>query len=54
MPNTLATVMGSSAFNLQSNDIGWYISMLVGFDCAGHRPGVLVGERSGKLPKEVE
>jgi hypothetical protein len=31
VPNTLATIMGSSAFNLQSNDIGWYVTA-GGFD----------------------
>lgn len=30
VPNTLATVFGSSAFGLESNDIGWYVAMLIG------------------------
>ena len=29
VPNTLATIMGSSAFNLQPNDQWWYITLLV-------------------------
>jgi len=30
VPNTIATIFGSSAFNLQPDDRGWYIAMLVG------------------------
>jgi magnesium transporter len=29
VPNTLATIFGNSAFNMQPEDIGWYITMLV-------------------------
>jgi magnesium transporter len=30
VPNTLATILSSSAFDMQSNDVGWYIALLVG------------------------
>ncbi|MBM3132791.1 MAG: magnesium transporter CorA [Chloroflexi bacterium] len=30
VPNTIATIFGSSAFNLKPNDRGWYIGLLVG------------------------
>jgi magnesium transporter len=30
VPNTIATIMGSSAFELQPDDQWWYISILVG------------------------
>jgi magnesium transporter len=29
VPNTLATVLGNSAFNMNSGDIGWYVALLV-------------------------
>jgi len=29
VPNTLATIFSSSAFDLKSNDIGWYVALLV-------------------------
>jgi magnesium transporter len=54
VPNTLATVMGSSAFNLQSNDIGWYISMLVGSTVLATGLAYWWVRKSGMLPKKVE
>ena len=30
VPNTLATILSSSAFNMQHDDIGWYVALLVG------------------------
>jgi magnesium transporter len=29
VPNTLATIFGNSAFNMDAGDIGWYITLLV-------------------------
>ena len=30
VPNTLATILSGSAFNMQHDDIGWYVALLVG------------------------
>jgi len=30
VPNTIATIMGSSAFELGPEDVGWYIALMVG------------------------
>jgi magnesium transporter len=30
VPNTLATIMGNSAFDMKGKDVGWYIALLVG------------------------
>jgi len=54
VPNTLATIFGSSAFNLQSNDIGWYVGMLAGSTVLATILAYWWVKRSGKLPKEVE
>ncbi|MDM7999361.1 MAG: CorA family divalent cation transporter [Dehalococcoidia bacterium] len=54
VPNTLATIMGSSAFNLQSNDIGWYVSMLVGSTILSTAIAYWWVKRSGRLPAKVD
>jgi magnesium transporter len=54
VPNTLATVFGSSAFNLQSNDIGWYVTMLVGSTVLATGLSYLWVKKSGMMPKKVE
>jgi len=54
VPNTLATIFGSSAFNLQSNDIGWYVTTLVGSTVLATGLAYWWVRRSGMLPRKVE
>jgi len=54
VPNTLATIFGSSAFNLQNNDIGWYVSMLAGSTVLATGLAYWWVKKSGMLPKKVE
>ena len=54
VPNTLATIVGSSAFNLQSNDIGWYVTMLVASTVLATGLAYWWVRRSGLLPRKVE
>jgi magnesium transporter len=30
VPNTLATILGNSVFNIQSKDLGWYLALMIG------------------------
>jgi magnesium transporter len=54
VPNTLATVFGSSAFNLQSNDIGWYVTLLIGSTLVSTGLVYWWMRRSNFLPKGVD
>lgn len=54
VPNTLATVFGSSAFGMESHDIGWYVTMLVGSTVLATGLAYWWVRRSGMLPKRVE
>jgi magnesium transporter len=54
VPNTLATIFGSSAFNLQNNDIGWYVTMLVASTVLSTGLAYWWVKRSGLLPRKVE
>jgi len=54
VPNTLATIFGSSAFNMQSRDIGWYVTMLVGSTVLSTALAYWWVRRSGLLPRKLE
>lgn len=54
VPNTLATIFGSSAFNLQKNDIGWYVALLVGSTFVATGLVYWWMRRSNFMPKKVE
>lgn len=54
VPNTLATIFGSSAFNLQSNDIGWYLGMLAGSTVLATGLAYWWVKRSGLLPRKMD
>ncbi len=54
VPNTLATIFGSSAFDMQSHDIGWYVAMLVGSTVLSTGLAYWWVKRSGLLPKKME
>ena len=54
VPNTLATILGNTAFNMNSGDIGWYLGLLVG-STALAVIGTLWWVRSvGLIPKKTE
>jgi magnesium transporter len=54
VPNTLATVFGSSAFDMQGHDIVWYVTMLIGSTVVATGLAYWWVKRSGMLPKKVE
>ena len=54
VPNTLATIFGSSAFNMQGHDIIWYVTMLVGSTVLATALAYWWVKKSGLLPKKVD
>lgn len=54
VPNTLATIFGNSAFDMQSNDIGWYVTMLIGSTVLSTGLAYWWVKRSGLLPKKMD
>ena len=54
VPNTIATIFSSSAFGLESSDIGWYMAMLVGSTLVATGIVYWWMRRSNIMPKRVE
>ena len=54
VPNTLATVFGSSAFGLGSGDVGWYVALLIASTVVSTALAYWWVRRSGLMPKRVE
>lgn len=54
VPNTLATVMGSSAFGMDSGDIGWYVALLVISTIAATWIAFRWVKKSGMIPKKMD
>ena len=54
VPNTLATVFSSSAFDMQGHDIVWYVLMLVGSTVLATGLAYWWVRRSGMMPRNVE
>lgn len=54
VPNTLATIFGSSAFNMEPSDIGWYVALLVGSTIVATGVAWWWIKRMGWLPKKPE
>lgn len=54
VPNTIATVLGNSAFNLGPQDIGWYIVLLIGSTIAATVVSYMWVKKSGWLPEHTE
>jgi magnesium transporter len=54
VPNTLATIFGSSAFNMEASDIWWYVILLVGSTVVATGLAYLWMTKSSFLPKKVE
>jgi len=52
VPNRLATIFSSSAFDMKSDDIGWYVALLVVSTVRGYCPCLLVGAQVGLDTKE--
>ena len=54
VPNTLATIFGNSAFGMAQNDIGWYITMLVGSTIIATVLAFWWVKKSGFIPKKMD
>jgi magnesium transporter len=54
VPNTLATIFGNSAFNMDSGDIGWYITLLVVSTILATIGAFWWVRRVGWMPKKPE
>jgi magnesium transporter len=54
VPNTLATIFGSSAFALTPDDIWWYVIVLVGSTLVATGLAFWWMRRSGWMPKKVD
>jgi len=54
VPNTLATVFGNSAFNMQSKDIGWYLTVIIGSTVLATGLVYWWVRRRGWIPKKMD
>jgi magnesium transporter len=54
VPNTLATILGNTAFNMDSGDIGWYLALLVGSTALAVIGTLWWVRRVGLIPKKTE
>jgi magnesium transporter len=54
VPNTLATIFGNSAFNMDSGDIGWYTVLLVVSTLVATIASFWWVKKSGWIPKKPE
>jgi len=54
VPNTLATIFGNSAFAMGPQDIGWYITMLVGATLLATVLAFWWVRKSGFIPKKMD
>ena len=54
VPNTLATIFGNSAFGMGPQDIGWYITMLVGSTLIATVLAFWWVKKSGFIPKKMD
>jgi magnesium transporter len=54
VPNTIATIMGNSAFEMTPNDVGWYVTMMVGSTILATAVAWIVVKRLGWLPKQAD
>jgi magnesium transporter len=54
VPNTLATIFGNSAFNMDSSDIGWYTVLLVVSTAIATFASFWWVKKSGWIPKKPE
>ena len=54
VPNTLATVLGNSAFGMDSGDIGWYIVLLVVSTIIATWLTFIWVKKSGMIPKQMD
>jgi magnesium transporter len=53
VPNTLATILGNSAFAMEPNDVGWYWGLLVGSTVVATALAYWWVKRRGWLPKKA-
>ena len=54
VPNTLATIFGNTAFGMASQDIGWYVTMLVGSTIIATLLTFWWVKKSGFIPKKLD
>ena len=54
VPNTLATIFGNSAFAMTSDDIGWYVALLVVSTIIATWLAFWWAKRSGWFPKKMD
>ena len=54
VPNTLATIFGNTAFGMAQQDIGWYITMLVGSTIIATVLAFWWVKKSGFIPKKMD
>ena len=54
VPNTIATVMGNSAFAMGPDDVGWYLAMMAGSTILATAGAWWWIRKQGWIPKEVQ
>ncbi len=54
VPNTLATVFSSAAFDMRPHDIGWYVTLLVGSTILATALAYWWVNKMGSLPKKLD
>ena len=54
VPNTLATILGNSAFGMGPEDVGWYWALLVGSTVVATALAYWWMKRQGWIPKKVD
>ncbi len=54
VPNTLATILGNSVFDMGSKDLGWYLTLMIGSTVAATGLVYWWVRRQGWLPKKME
>jgi len=54
IPNTLATVLGVSVFDLRTEDLGWYLVVIIGATVIGTGAVAWWVIRQGWIPRKMD
>jgi magnesium transporter len=54
VPNTIATVMSSSAFTMGPEDVGWYLTLLAGSTILATIFAYILVKKLGWMPKKPD
>jgi magnesium transporter len=54
VPNTLATMLGNSVFDIGPKDLGWYLTLMIGSTVVATGLVYWWVKRRGWIPKKME